>query len=72
MADPTTLSAAEAIAAIDRGELGATVESNPRYGPLAFETIEKYRKGEKLPPKILVNDRFFEKSNVKQFIADAY
>ena len=61
-----------ALEAIDRGELGATVESNPRYGPLAFETIEKYRKGEKLPPKILVNDRFFNRENVKQFIADAY
>jgi ribose transport system substrate-binding protein len=61
-----------ALEAIDRGELGATVESNPRYGPLAFETIEKYRKGEKLPAKILVNDRFFDRANVKQFIADAY
>lgn len=61
-----------ALEAIDRGELGATVESNPRYGPLAFETIAKLRKGEKLPTKILVNDRFFDKSNAKQFIADAY
>lgn len=61
-----------ALEAIDRGELGATVESNPRYGPLAFETIEKFRSGEKLPAKILVNDRFFDRANVKQFIADAY
>ena len=61
-----------ALEAIDRGELGATVESNPRYGPLAFETIEKYRRGEKLPPKIIVTDRFFDRSNAKQSIADAY
>ncbi len=61
-----------ALEAIERGELGATVESNPRYGPLAFETIAKLRKGEKVPTKILVNDRFFDKSNAKQFIADAY
>lgn len=61
-----------ALEAIDRGELGATVESNPRYGPLAFETIEKLRKGEKVPTKILVNDRFFDKANAKQFIAEAY
>ncbi|MDB4908556.1 MAG: periplasmic binding protein/LacI transcriptional regulator [Gemmatimonadetes bacterium] len=61
-----------ALEAIDRGELGATVESNPRFGPLAFDTIEKMRKGEKLPPKILITDRFFEKSNAKQFIGEAY
>ena len=61
-----------ALEAIDRGELGATVESNPRYGPLAFQTIERYRRGEALPAKILVTDRFFDKSNAKQFIPDAY
>jgi ABC-type sugar transport system substrate-binding protein len=61
-----------ALEAIDRGELGATVESNPRFGPLAFDTIDKLRKGETLPPKILITDRFFDKSNAKQFVADAY
>lgn len=58
--------------AIDRGELGATVECNPRFGPLAFDTIEKFRKGEAIPPKIVVPDRFFDKSNAKQSIAGAY
>ncbi|MES2180011.1 MAG: ABC transporter substrate-binding protein [Gemmatimonadota bacterium] len=61
-----------ALEAIERGELGATVECNPRFGPLAFDTIEKWRKGEKLPPKVIVPDRFFDKANAKQFIADAY
>ena len=61
-----------ALEAIDRGELGATVESNPRYGPLAFQTIERYRKGEALPAKILVTDRFFDRANAKKFIPDAY
>ena len=58
--------------AIERGELGATVECNPRFGPLAFDTIDKYRKGEAIPPKIVVADRFFDRSNAKQFLADAY
>lgn len=61
-----------ALEAVDRGDLGATVESNPRFGPLAFDTIEKLRKGQSLPPKILITDRFFDKSNAKQFVADAY
>ena len=61
-----------ALEAIDRGELGATVECNPRFGPLAFATIDKYRKGQVIPPKIIVTDRFFDKSNARQSIADAY
>ncbi|MDB4915401.1 MAG: rbsB, ribose transport system substrate-binding protein [Gemmatimonadetes bacterium] len=61
-----------ALEAIDRGEIGATVECNPKYGPLAFDTIEKFRKGEAIPPKIIVPDRFFDKTNAKQSIADAY
>ena len=61
-----------ALEAIDRGELGATVECNPRFGPLAFATIARFRKGEAIPPKIIVTDRFFDKSNAKQSIADAY
>ena len=61
-----------ALEAIDRGELGATVESNPRFGPLAFETIEKVRKGEQIPPKLLITDRFFDGTNAKQFIPEAY
>ncbi|MDB4885172.1 MAG: periplasmic binding protein/LacI transcriptional regulator [Gemmatimonadetes bacterium] len=61
-----------ALEAVARGDLGATVESNPRFGPLAFDTIDRLRKGETLPPKILITDRFFDKSNAKQFVADAY
>jgi galactofuranose transport system substrate-binding protein len=61
-----------ALEAIQRGELGATVESNPRFGPLAFDTIERQRKGEKIEPKILITDRFFDKTNAAQFVAEAY
>jgi len=61
-----------ALEAIQAGELGATVESNPRFGPLAFETIEKVRAGQQVPPKILLTDRLFDKNNAAQFVAEAY
>jgi len=61
-----------ALEAIQRGELGATVESNPRFGPIAFETIEQLRRGEKIPPKKLITDRFFDRTNAAQFVAEAY
>jgi ABC-type sugar transport system substrate-binding protein len=61
-----------ALEAIIRGELGATVESNPRFGPIAFETIEQVRRGEQVPPKKLITDRFFDRTNAQQFVAEAY
>ena len=61
-----------ALEAIIAGELGATVESNPRFGPLAFETIDKFRRKEPVPTKILLTDRLFDKANAAQFVADAY
>ena len=61
-----------ALESIQRGELGATVESNPRFGPIAFDTIEKLRRAENIPPKILITDRFFDRSNAAQSIAEAY
>ena len=61
-----------ALEAIARGEMNATVECNPRFGPIAFDTLEKFLRGEKLPPKIIVPDRFFDASNAAQFIAEAY
>ncbi|HEX8830755.1 MAG TPA: ABC transporter substrate-binding protein, partial [Longimicrobium sp.] len=61
-----------ALEAIQRGELGATVESNPRFGPIAFETIEQLRKGQQIPPKKLITDRFFDRTNAAQFVNEAY
>jgi ribose transport system substrate-binding protein len=61
-----------ALEAIVRGELGATVESNPRFGPIAFDTIEQIRRGEQVPTKKLITDRFFDRTNAQQFVAEAY
>ena len=61
-----------ALEAIQAGELGATVESNPRFGPLAFETIEKLRAKQQIPPQVILTDRLFDSSNAAQFVKEAY
>lgn len=61
-----------ALEAIVRGEMNITVESNPRFGPLAFETLEKYLRKESIPPKIILEDRFFDSNNAAQFVNEAY
>jgi galactofuranose transport system substrate-binding protein len=61
-----------ALEAVMRGEIGATAESNPRFGPLAFDTLETYRRGDKIPLKIILEDNFFDASNAARYVADAY
>jgi len=61
-----------ALEAIVAGDMNVTVECNPRFGPIAFDTYEKFLKGEQIPPKIINQDRFFEASNAAQFVAEAY
>jgi len=59
----------EAIAA---GELGASVQSSPFFGPLACDVAQKFAKGETVPPWVKVSDRFYDKSNVKESMQYGY
>jgi len=61
-----------ALQAIIDGEMNATVECNPRFGPVAFDTLEKFKRGEKIDAKIINQDRFFDAANAKQFVGEAF
>lgn len=61
-----------ALESILRGELGASVESNPRFGPLAFDTLERHLRGEKVPPKIILEDRLFDAANAARYLDEAF
>ncbi len=62
----------EALQNIIDGKLGATVECNPRFGPIAFETLARYAAGEEIAPRIINQDRFFDRSNAAELIDEAY
>ncbi len=62
----------DALQAIIDGKMLATVECNPKFGPTAFETLARYAKGETIEPWVVNTDRFYDKSNASQMIADAY
>ncbi|WP_239467882.1 ABC transporter substrate-binding protein [Microvirga arvi] len=62
----------DALQAIIDGKMLATVECNPKFGPKAFETLARYAKGEQIEPWVVNTDRFFDKANAAQLIADAY
>ncbi len=62
----------DALQAIVDGKLGATVESSPFFGPIAFDTMLKYANGEDLPDWVVVQDRFFDKSNAAEFVGKQF
>ncbi|MDQ3809165.1 MAG: ABC transporter substrate-binding protein, partial [Chloroflexota bacterium] len=62
----------DALQAIVDGKLGASVECNPRFGPKAFETLEKYAAGEQIPPAIINPDNFYDISNAEKELPNAY
>jgi ribose transport system substrate-binding protein len=62
----------DALQAIIDGTLGATVECNPRFGPIAFETLQKYAAGEEIPTKLINEDKFYDESNAAEFVDEAY
>jgi simple sugar transport system substrate-binding protein len=57
-----------AFEAMVAGKLNATVECNPLFGPILFDTIEKMRASEKLPKYIKNEDRLFDQSVAAEVI----
>lgn len=62
----------DALELIVAGEMGATVETNPRFGPLAFEVAKNLFEGEPIPTEVIVQDRLFEEGNAEKFVNSAY
>ena len=62
----------EAVQAVVDGKIAAVVECNPRFGPKAFETMQRYAKGEKIDPMIINDDKFYDASNAAAELANAY
>jgi ABC-type sugar transport system substrate-binding protein len=61
-----------AVQAVADGWISAVIESNPRFGPLAFETATKFFNGEPIPEDIIISDRQYDESNAKADIGSAY
>ncbi|MEN3537148.1 ABC transporter substrate-binding protein [Microbispora sp. ZYX-F-249] len=61
-----------AVQAIADGWLHAVVESNPRFGPLAFETARKFLDGQPIPDKVIISDREYDGSNAEASLGEAY
>ncbi|GAA0799163.1 ABC transporter substrate-binding protein [Spirilliplanes yamanashiensis] len=61
-----------AVQGIVDGWLHSVIESNPRFGPLAFETATKFFNGEPVAQDIIISDREYTEANAKTDVANAY
>ncbi|WP_329180959.1 ABC transporter substrate-binding protein [Streptomyces sp. NBC_01477] len=61
-----------AVQAIVNGQYNAVIESNPRFGPLAFATAQKFYGGEAIPQNVIISDRAYDESNAKDSVAGAF
>ena len=62
----------DALKAIQAGELFASVECSPHFGPVAFDTMVKYASGEQTPTQLRNQDRFFDSKNAAELINTAF
>ncbi|WP_409934553.1 ABC transporter substrate-binding protein [Mesorhizobium amorphae] len=62
----------EAVQAIADGKIGAVVECNPRFGPIAYETLKRYAGGEKIEAWVKNKDKFYDTSNAAAEVSGAY
>jgi galactofuranose transport system substrate-binding protein len=61
-----------AVQAIVDGTINAVIESNPRFGPLAFKTAQDFYAGTAIPANVIISDREYDTTNAKTSLDSAY
>jgi ABC-type sugar transport system substrate-binding protein len=54
------------------GEIDVVVECNPKFGPIAYDTMESYARGEDVPLRVFNVDRVFDASNAEEYLPEAF
>ncbi|GCF09920.1 ABC transporter substrate-binding protein [Dictyobacter arantiisoli] len=64
----------DAVNLVLSGEEYAVVQSNPRLGPLVFQTLDQYLKGQDLPAWVVQQDKVFKKADgsAAAYLPDAF
>lgn len=62
----------QAIQDVLDGKIGAVVECNPKFGPVAFNTMEDYAAGKKVPLRVNNVDRVFDIDNAADYLPEAF
>jgi ribose transport system substrate-binding protein len=61
-----------AVQGIIDGWVSGVIESNPRFGPLAFESLEKFYNGEGVAEVTIISDKEYTTDNAEAELENAY
>ncbi|MFI5563605.1 ABC transporter substrate-binding protein [Amycolatopsis japonica] len=61
-----------AVQLIADGSYNAVIESNPRFGPLAFSTLQDFAADKEIPPTVVISDDQYDSANAAQKLGNAY
>jgi len=61
-----------AVQQVVKGAMNGVVESNPRFGPLAFSTLTSFLSGQPIAPSLIIKDRQYDPSDAAAGVASAY
>jgi ABC-type sugar transport system substrate-binding protein len=61
-----------AVQGIVDGWVAGVVESNPRFGPLAFQALEDFYSGKGVAAKTIISDKEYTKENASAELVNAY
>ncbi len=62
----------DAVQLLADGKYNGVIESNPRFGPLAFETAQKFYNGEAIPEDVIIEDKEYTPDNAESELPNAF
>ncbi|MDT0403417.1 MULTISPECIES: ABC transporter substrate-binding protein [Streptomyces] len=61
-----------AVQGVVDGWISGVIESNPRFGPLAFQTLDTFTQGKEVAQDIVIQDSAYSADNAEQDLGKAY
>jgi len=61
-----------AVQALADGQMNGVIESNPRFGPLAFQVLEQFYSGEEIPEDVIIEDDEYTPENAEENLDEAF
>jgi ABC-type sugar transport system substrate-binding protein len=61
-----------AVQLIVDGSYNAVIESNPRFGNLAFQTLQQFEDGKEIPANVIITDDQYDETNAAQKVANSF
>ena len=61
-----------AVQLIADGSYNAVIESNPRFGPLAFQTLQQFESGSSILANVIISDSQYDETNAAQQVGNSY